>query len=409
MKAASIAIVAVAAVAIMVGGEKAASAQQTPPATSSPAASKTATPAPTPTPTATPYASGTIGGDLLVFGVSTNNTNATGALDTPTGADKQSRADVSDMLVNGSLTSGYYKVSATLGGYNFPTIGTAINSTFNNYKSVSGNATCANTSCYTLAPLWQVGYTSPDQHINIYGGQIGTLLGAEGAFTYQNVNIERGLGWALEPVFSRGVHVGYTNGPWTVAAEYNDGFYSGSWRTIEYEVAWAPSSTTSWTFVGMNPGANVPGNATSFIANQSEYNLMYSHTAGRWTFSPYALYVSSPASAANGYTTTEGDYAISLLGSYAFSSSISVGFRVEDAENLAATNDFSPNAFLLYGPGSGAWTYTLTPTYKFAGNGIIRFEWGHVTVHNGFGGALFGPAGLTTYQNRFGFELGAMK
>ena len=407
MRVASIAVAAVAAVAIMVGGEKAASAQQTPPPTSSPAAS--ASPAPTPTPTATPYASGTIGGALMVFGVSTSNVNATGALDTATGADNQSRGDVSDMLVNGSLTSGYYKVNATVGAYNFPTVGTAINSTFNNYKSVSNNATCANTSCFGFVPIYQATYTSPDQHVTIYGGQIGTLLGTEGAFTYQNVNIQRGLGWALEPVVSHGVHVGYSNGPWTVAVEDNDGFYSATWRTIEYEVAWAPSSATSWTFVGMNPGANVPGNATSFIANQSEYNLYYTHTAGRWQFSPYVLFVSSPVSAANGYTSGESAYAVSVLGSYSFSSAWSVGFRAEYAENEAATNATSPNAFLLYGPGSNATTFTLTPTLKFAGNGIVRVEWSNVVVRNGLGGTLFGPAGTSTSQNRFAFELGVTK
>ena len=118
MRVVSIALAAVAAVAIMVGGEKAASAQQTPPATSSAAAS--ASPAPTPTPTATPFASGTIGGALMVFGLSTNNVNAVGALDTPTGADQQTRADLSDMLVNGSVTSGYFKANATVGGIQLP-------------------------------------------------------------------------------------------------------------------------------------------------------------------------------------------------------------------------------------------------------------------------------------------------
>ncbi len=185
-------------------------------------------------------------------------------------------------------------------------------------------------------PLWQLTYTSPDSHVTIYAGQLGTLLGTEGAFTYQNVNIERGLGWALEPVFSRGFHAGYTNGPWTVAAEYNDGFFSGSLNTIEYSLAWAPSSTTSLTFVGMNPGANTKGNATSFVANQSEYNFCYTHTAGKWQFSPYVFFVSSPASAPLGYTQRTSDFAISLLGSYSFSSLFSVGFRVEDAYNGAA-------------------------------------------------------------------------
>ncbi len=394
-------IAAAAAAAIVIGGVTAASAQQTPPATS--------TPAPTPTPTATPFSSGTYGGAVTVMGFQTNNTNATGALNTPTGADQFSRVDMSNLLVNASYTVGYWKGSATVGGYNFPTVGTSLNQTFNNYSGQNGGLACANVSCFTLLPLWQLGYTSPDSHITAYAGQLGTLLGTEGAFTYQNVNIERGLGWALEPVFSRGFHAGYSNGPWSIAAEYNTGFFSGSLNTIEYSLAWAPSSNTSVTFVGMNPGVNTKGNATSFVANQSEYNLYYTHTAGKWQFSPYILFVSSPASAPLGYTQTASDFAISLPGSYAFSSLFSVGFRVEDASNGAAATSLSPNAFLLYGPGSGATTYTLTPTFKFGSNGILRMEWGHTTVRGGIPGAVFGPMGVATQQDRFGIELGATR
>ena len=399
MRVAKIVIAAATAAAIGLGEPKAASAQQTPPSS----------PSPSPSPAATPYASGTIGGAFMIFGMQSYNANATGSLSSPAGADQQGHTDVSDLLVNASYTSGYYKVSTTIGGYNFPTVGTAINQTFNDYASQTGGAACANVSCYTVVPLAQVTYTSPNSHWTIYAGKIGTLIGAEGAFTYQNVNIERGLGWALEPVVSRGGHIGYSNGPWTFAVEVNDGFYSGKLHTIEYEAAWAPSSSTSWTFVGMNPESNTPGNVTSFIANQSEYNLMYSRTAGKWQFSPYALWVSSPSCATLGYTKAESDYAVSLLGSYAFSSTASVGFRIEDAENQASTSDTSPNAFLLYGPGSSATTYTLTPALKFGGNGIIRFEWSHVTVRNGIAGTIFGPSGSLTSQNRIGFEVGASR
>lgn len=374
MRVAILAVAAAAAAAITFGSVNAASAQQAPPS-----------PAPTPTASPTPYASGTIGGALAIFGIQSY----------PGGGND----DASDMLVNASYTSGYYKFSATGGGYNFPVIGTPVAATYNSLPGLTGGATCANTSCFTALPLVQVTYTSPDSHWTVYAGKLGTLLGSEGAFTYQNVNIERGLGWALEPVVSRGVHAGYTNGPWTFAAEYNDGFYTGSHRAIEYEVAWAPSSAASWTFVGFNPGGNTPGNATAAIANASEYNLVYSRTAGKWQFSPYLLWVESPASPVLGYASSASDYALSFLGSYAFSPLYSIGFRVEDAENTAATTDASPNAALLFGPGSGATTYTLTPSYKFAGNGLLRIEWSHVSVRNG-------PFGS---QNRIGFEFGASK
>jgi hypothetical protein len=417
-------LVAAAAAAIGLGGERAASAQsaQAPPST--PAA---ASPAPTPTPTATPYASATIGGDFLLYGLQTYNVNVAGAEDTPTGADPQGRADVSDMLVNASVTSGYYKLSATAGGYAFPVVGQALNPTFNSFESLTGNApgSCRNTSCFTLLPLVQATYTSPDSHWTVEAGKLGTMIGAEGAFTYQNVNVQRGIGWALEPVVSRGVHVGYTNGQWTFAVEGNDGWYSG-WGHItpEYEVAWAPSSTTSITFVGMNPNANAPGNATAAFGNTSEYNLVYAHTTGKWTFTPYALWLHSPASASltalyGKNWGAESAYAISLLGSYAFTPSLSLGFRVEDAADTSSSSDASYNAdFIGYGPGSGVTTYTLTPTFKFGGYGMLRLEWSHASARNvavscvtpgDCFGPAFGPTGALAAQNRIGVEFGAMR
>jgi hypothetical protein len=398
-------LVAAAAAALGLGREEAASAQQTPPSTNAPAASPpaSASPAPTPTPTASPYAYGTIGGAFTVYGFQTNGgTNATGALDTPTGADRQGRDDVGNMLVNASYTSGLYKASITGGGYSFLTVGQAINPTFQH---------AANTYLYTWVPLASAQYTSPDQHWTIVAGKLGTMLGAEGIFTYQNIDVERGLAWSMEPVISRGVHVGYTSGPWTFAVEANDGFYSG-WGhvTPEYELAWSPNLSTSVTFVGINPPRNTPGNPTAAIANKSEYNLIYSHTMGRWQLSPYFLWVQSPASTKLGYTSAESAWAASLLATYTFSPLYSLGFRVEDVSNTSATSDTGPNADLIgYGPGSGAMTYTITPTYKFAGNGLLRLEFAHVTLRNFTGGFGFGPTGSDANQNRFGLEFGVTR
>jgi len=373
---------------------------QTPPATATPAASASPTPAPT------PFASGTIGGVLYLYGIQSYAPNATGALDTATGADRQGRDDTSDMLVNAAYTSGLFKASITGGGYSFPTIGQAINPTF---QSCTGSA-CVNTNAYSAVPLASIAYTSKDQHLTVIAGKLGTMLGAEGIFTYQNVNVQRGLAWALEPVISRGVHVGYANGPWSVALEDSDGYYSGSHRAIEYSFGWAPSSTTSLTFVGINPGGNTPGNPTAGIANKSEYNLMYAHTAGKWQFSPYVLWVTSPSSAALGYATSESAWAASLLGSYTFSSQYSLGFRIENVSNRSSTSDAGLNADLIgYGPGSGATTFTLTPTYKFATYGMARIEFSHVGLRNALPGIAFGPAGTATTQNRIGIELGVMR
>ena len=60
------------------------------------------------------------------------------------------------------------------------------------------------------------------------------------------------------------------------------GFFSGSLNTIEYSVCvGARRARHRAPSLGMNPGANTKGNVTSFVANQSEYNLYYTHTAGQ--------------------------------------------------------------------------------------------------------------------------------
>jgi hypothetical protein len=388
-------LVVAAAAALNLGREEAASAQQTPSSTTAPA-----TGTPTPSPTPSPYAYGTIGGAFTLYGFQTNGgTNATGALDTPNGQDKQGRDDIGSMLVNANYTSGYYKASLTGGGYSFLTVGQAINPTFEH---------SANTYLYGWLPLASAQYTSPDQHWTVIAGKLGTMLGAEGIFTYQNIDVERGLGWSMEPVISRGVHVGYTSGPWTFAVEANDGFYSG-WGHVaaEYELAWAPNLSTSFTFVGINPPKNTPGNPTAGVANKSEYNLIYSHTMRGWQLSPYFLWVTSPSSTALGYGSSESAWAGSLLAAYAFSPVYSLGFRVEDVSNTSATTATATNADLIgYGAGSGAWTYTITPTYKFAGNGLLRLEFAHVTLRSFTHGFGFGPTGADGNQNRFGVEFG---
>lgn len=389
------AFVAAAAAVLALGcGNQAAWAQSAPTPPPSPS------PAPSPTAAPTPVSYGTIGGALGVFGFHSNNPNATGALDTANGNDLADRADLSNLLVNAAYTSGLFRAAATVGGYNFLTVGQAINSTFQHG---------ANTNLYTVLPLVSLQYASKDGHVTVIAGKLPPLLGQESNFTYQNVNIERGLGWSLEPVVSRGVHVGYVNGAWSAAAEENDGYYSGTKRALEYSLAWAPSSATTLSFASIVPNRDTPPNPTAAIANKAEYNLMYSHTIGKLQLSPYLLLVSSPASAALGYAQNESAFAAVLLGAYAFTSQYSVGFRYENVADRSSTSDMGLNADLLgYGPGSAADTYTLTPTYK-SGNVTLRVEYAHVVVRNAAAGLAFGSQGTLAIQNRFGFEIGATR
>ena len=71
----------------------------------------------------------------------------------------------------------------------------------------------------------------------------------------------------------------------------------------------------------------------------------------------------------------------------------------------AARRDGSAN--LLYGPGSSAWSGTLTATYQ-SGVFFTRAEISVVGVSDATAGAEFGTSGTSSSQTRFAVETGIL-
>ena len=358
-----------------------------------PTASPTPTPAPTASPTPTPPYS--LHGALSGYSEHTNNVNPAGALDTPTGVDLTDRTDVSNALLTLSKNTTQLQGSVTVGAYAFPVVGQAINPT-----TQQG----VNSTLYGYVPAYDLAYV-PSGNVTVSAGQLATLLGQENGFTYQNYDIQRGLVWAAEPTFSRGVRVAYTNGKISGDIEYDDGYYSGgSGRAVEGLAGWAPTSNTNWSFAFIVPGANTPPNVTAAIANKREYDFMLTQTFGKLSLEPYVLYIQSPASASLGYTNSESALGGVVLANYALGSAYSIAGRVESFSNHSTTSDSSLNADLVgYGPGSRATTWTITPEYH-PGPFFVRAEYSLVTVNNATAG--FGPAATLTNQSRYLVEMG---
>src|SRR5258708_3830993 len=61
---------------------------------------------------------------------------------------------------------------------------------------------------------------------SVEAGKLPTLIGAEYTFSFENMNIERGLVWNQENAVNQGVQVNYSSGPLTLSVSWNDGFYS---------------------------------------------------------------------------------------------------------------------------------------------------------------------------------------
>lgn len=360
----------------------------------SPSSSPTPSPAPTATPTPTPPWS--LHGAFSGYTVHTNNVNPTGALDTPTGIDLTDRTDVSNALLTLSKSTTQLQGSVTVGAYAFPVVGEAINPT---------TQQSANSYLYGFVPAYELAYV-PNGNVTVSAGQLATLLGQENGFTFQNYNIQRGIVWNAEPVFSRGVRVAYANGKISGDLEYNDGYYSGNkGRAVEGLAGWAPTSNTDLSFAFIIPGANTPPNVTAAIANKREYDFMLTQTFGKLQLEPYVLFIQSPSSGALGYTDSATALGGVLLAQYAWNSAYSVSGRFESFANHSASSDTSANADLVgYGPGSRATTWTITPAYHL-GPFFVRAEYSLVNVSNATVG--FGPTGTLTNQSRYLLEMGA--
>jgi hypothetical protein len=326
----------------------------------------------------------------------TNHANAFGALDARAGIDRTSRSDFSNALLIVTKTSGQLRFGVKVGEYNVPVVGLAVNQT-----AQPGS----NTNLFGMVPSAYLQYAFND-NVNLEIGKLETLVGSESLFTYQNLNIQRGLVLNMEPGVSRGLRLNYAKAKFSSALEFNDGFYSGRYGAIMGSVGWTPNDTSSVQLVVFRPSSNTPPNPTSTIANKSEYNLMVTYGIGKLQLLPYLLQVDSPRSTSLGYTARESAFGGAILAKYALNPQWSLAARYECVANRSTSGDTSLNADLLgFGPGSKAITWTLTPTYRF-GNYFARGEATRVNVIDAARGVAFGPRGMLQNQNRLFFEVG---
>jgi len=366
------------------------------PATAQPQTGPVPSPPVSPNPSPTPVPPVVFSGDFLASETFTTNVNATGNFGNRGGSDQASRFNISTAFLNVVRNTGFFRYGASAGLYGIPVLGVSGN------KTLQGNA---NTNVYGPLPSAYVSL-NPNEYTSISVGKLATLIGQENTYTYLNPNIQRGLVWNMETAVSRGIRLTATGGKYTGALELNDGFYSGHFLGLEGSMALAPDANTTYQFVFVIPNSNAPGNPTSTIANKRLFNLMYTATRGRWTWAPYILLVQSPRSSALGYAATESAYGVVFLSTYRLDPTWSIAARIEDIANQSATKDQSRNADLVgYGPGSGAWSFTLTPTYRHK-QFLLRTDLSEVSVRFAAPRVAFGISGSQRNQFRMVLESG---
>lgn len=311
-------------------------------------------------------------------------------------SDRSDRADVSNAQIIIQKADGPIQFYLQAGAYDIPALGAPFISAGDAIKSLYG-------------PL-PVAYLKlqPTDNFSLMAGNLPTLIGAEYTFTFENVNIERGLLWNQENAVNRGVQLNYSQGPVAASLSWNNGFYSNSYTWLIGSLGYTINSANSVSVVGGgNLGFSKFNNfATPVLQNNSEiYNLIYTYNASPWIVQPYFQWTYVPRKDEIGVFKSTSTIGGAILASYALTDNLFLAARAEYIGSTGSTTDGAAN--LLYGPGSEAWSLTLTPTYQYK-KFFVRGEVSYVQAMGYVPGDVFGGAGRNPAQVRGLLETGLL-
>jgi hypothetical protein len=301
-------------------------------------------------------------------------------------------------LANGQVfiqkTDGWFQFYLQAGAYNIPDLGVPFLATDKTITDTWGPVPVA------FLKL-QAG-----KNTSFEIGSLPTLIGAEYTFSFENMNIERGLLWNQETAVSRGIQVNQTMGKVTASLSWNDGFYSNRYTWLSGSLAYANGPHTLSFVAGGNAGKTAYETfATPVQNNGSIYNVIYMFMKGPVMIQPYFQYTDVPTNAkigvVKGASTTGG----AILFSYAFKHGFSLPVRYEYIGSSGNVAQDTVN--LMYGPGSSGTSFTVTPTYQNGGF-FLRGDvsWTHASSFEK--GYVFGPLGMNNNQTRGVVEVGFM-
>ena len=310
-------------------------------------------------------------------------------------SDRDFRADISNGQLILQKTDGLVQFYVQAGEYDLLSLGA---------PTYSSSYITSNT--YSALPVAYL-KLAPSDTFSLQAGKLPTLIGDEYTFSFQNLNIERGLLWNQEPAISRGVQANYTIGPVAFNLSWNDGYYSNRFNWLSGLATWTIDPADTLAFAG---GGNFGSTgftssnafATPLLQNNSDiYNLIYTWTGAPWTVSPYLQFSHVSSNPGTGIAGSADSWGGAVLVNYNLGPNWNLAGRVEYLNTHGAES-------LLYGPGSNAWSFTLTPTYQyrvfFARADLSYVTAGHTTPFD----TAFGDFGTKNDQFRGVLEAGVV-
>jgi hypothetical protein len=249
---------------------------------------------------------------------------------------------------------------------------------------------------------------APTASFSVQAGKLPTLIGAEYTFTFENMNIDRGLLWNLEPAVSKGVQANYTAGPLAFSVALTDGFYASKYSTVSGSVAWTidPADVLAFAASGNTKTTTKNTFSTPGILNNSQvYNLIYTRTKGPWIIQPYIQYTHVDNLVKAFGTTSASTIGGAILAKYNFTPEFSLPVRAEYVSSSGKLGGTA--ASFLYGTGSEAYSVTVSPTYQYK-IFFVRAEGSYVKASHITAGSAFGKLGNDSSQVRGVLELGVL-
>ena len=279
------------------------------------------------------------------------------------------------------------------GAYNIPALGAPYLST---EKTIS--------DLYGPVPVAFLKFQA-GKNTSIQVGALPTLIGAEYTFSFQNMNVERGLLWNQENAINRGVQINQTLGKYFSASlSYNDGFYSNRYNWLTGALTFTKGPHAVAFTAGGNLGQTTWQSLRTPVQNNGMiYDLIYTFTKGPWVIQPYMQYTDVPTQPGIGVTQGASTWGGAILASRVLKKGFSLTGRWE---YISSSGNLASNSVnLLYGPGSTAWSITVTPTYQYK-KLFARTDIAYVGAGNITPGYAFGSYGLKPSQTRGVVELG---
>lgn len=355
------------------------------------------------------YVGGAVSGTVYNFSPPFNPSSPAYGVPFNTGRDVQNRVDFTNLMATIQKANGSFQFYIQAGLYSFPLLGLPLYSSFDQ-----------NTAFFGPVPIAYGKYQFNDEW-SIQGGRMGTNIGSEGLFTFQRINITGGLLFNQENFINQGVQLNYSSGPWNASVAVTDGFFSGELNWVTGVITYKIDDNNT---VGINGGTHFSnfdnaGRGSKFanatpqaLQNSSIISVNYTYANGPWTITPWAQYTSVDQNLGLGLAGAE-TYGGALLVAYNFTDWFSLGGRVEYIAQNGSQSNPGATTSLLYGAGSSAASYTITPTFTFD-RFFVRGEYSHVDLYGiqvgnlaagslGFG---FGRTGNIKSQDRYMLETG---